>query len=134
LKRETLTIGRLADKADVNIESIRYYERVGLIKQPRKPMSGYRQYPHELIERIRFIKRAQTYGFNLVEIKELLKIGDGHCHDVQKKAIEKRDQIKCQIKDLNKLVKTLDTLITTCDSNQSEKGCPIVKALGANTK
>ncbi len=127
MKTETLTIGRLADRADINIESVRYYERVGLIRQPRKPVSGYRQYPVELVERIRFVKRAQAYGFSLHEIKDLLKIGDGRCHDVQQKAIEKRDYINNQINDLKKLVQTLDQLIEACDLNQSNSGCPIVK-------
>ncbi len=128
--QDTFTIGRLADKANVNIESIRYYERVGLIKQPRKPVSGYRQYPVSFIERIRFIKQAQTYGFNLLEIKDLLKIGDGNCRDVQQKAIQKRDQINQKISDLKSLVKTLDELISRCDSTTSSQTCPIVKTLG----
>ncbi len=128
--KKYLTIGRLAARAGINVESVRYYERVGLIEQPPKPQTGYRQYPVALVERIRFIKRAQAYGFTLNEIKELLEIADGHCHDVQQKAIEKRDRIKSQISDLKRLVKVLDQLIEACDSNQSEQACPIVRAFG----
>ncbi len=125
---QPLTIGRLAAKAGINVESVRYYERVGLIEQPPKPLSGYRHYPAELVDRIRFIKRAQAYGFSLNEIKDLLAIGEGHCHDVQQKAIAKRRHIKKQIKDLNRLVKALDQLIGACESNRSEQGCPIVRS------
>lgn len=130
MANNTLSIGALAKAASVNLESIRYYERVGLIKQPRKPVSGYRQYPRELVNRIRFIKQAQTYGFSLIEIKDLLSMGDGRCHDVQNKAVEKREYIKKQISDLKRLLHTLDELIDSCDSNTEGYSCPIISTLG----
>jgi len=130
MNKDTLTIGALAAAAAVNLESIRYYERVGLIKQPRKPLSGYRQYPCELVSRIRFIKQAQAYGFSLEEIKDLLSMGDGRCHDVQNKAVQKREYIKGQISDLKRLVKTLDELIDSCNSNSTGYACPIIDTLG----
>lgn len=130
MANETLTIGVLAELASVNVETIRYYERVGLIRQPRKPVSGYRQYPDEFVNRIRFIKQAQSYGFSLNEIKDLLSMGDGRCHDVQTKAIEKRGHIKKQISDLKRLLKTLDELIDSCSSNRVGYSCPIISTLG----
>jgi MerR family mercuric resistance operon transcriptional regulator len=72
MSSEALTIGRLAKSANVNVETVRYYQRVGLIKEPPKPPAGYRVYTGDTINRIRFIKRAQQLGFTLHEITELL--------------------------------------------------------------
>ena len=70
------TIGILAKAAEVNIETVRYYQRVGLIKEPAKPLQGYRTYPSVTLNRIKFIKRAQQLGFSLTEIAELLELGE----------------------------------------------------------
>lgn len=92
---KSLTIGKLA-AADVNVETIRYYQRLNLISKPLRPIQGYRQYPAEFLLRIRFIKRGQHLGFTLKEIQELLDLGDGHCLGVQQltagkiKTIEER--------------------------------------------
>lgn len=72
----TLTIGKLANAAGVNVETIRFYERKGLITQPQKPIEGFRQYSSETLQRLYFIKRAQDLGFTLDEISSLLKLGD----------------------------------------------------------
>lgn len=124
----SLTIGFLARAAAVNIETVRYYQRVGLITTPPKPENGYRQYPTDTIDRIQFIKRAQKLGFNLTEIAELLDLGDGHCEDVRQRAQHKRDMIDQQLKDLTALRTTLDDLINACLSDD-KKQCPIVKTL-----
>ncbi len=126
---KTLTIGFLAREADVNIETIRYYQRVGLIQEPEKPVSGYRVYPLETIDRITFIKRAKNLGFSLKEIIELLELGDGRCGDVRHHAEDKLRQIDTQIKDLKKLRKTLDILIKTCQIDTDKAHCPIVETL-----
>lgn len=126
---KTLTIGHLARAADVNIETVRYYQRIGLIQEPKKPQTGYRVYPPETIDRIKFIKRAKILGFSLQEITELLELGDGHCNDVRIRAEEKREHIDQQIKDLKKLRKTLDTLIKTCQTAPDTARCPIVETL-----
>ncbi len=73
-----LTIGFLAGAAEVNVETVRYYQRFGIIDEPLKPFDGYRVYPPETVGRIRFIKRAKQLGFSLKEISELLELGDGH--------------------------------------------------------
>lgn len=126
-----LTIGSLAKVAEVNIETIRYYQRIGLINEPAKPAQGYRIYPHESLIRIKFIKRAQQLGFSLQEIGELLELGEGHCNDIRLRAEEKRTQIDRQIKDLKKLRGTLDELINSCHTNSKSNHCAIVDTLTA---
>lgn len=124
-----LTIGYLARAAGVNIETVRYYQRFGLIDEPPKPASGFRVYPKETIDRILFIRRAKELGFSLKEIAELLQLGDGHCEDVRQRAEEKQAHIDEQIKDLRRLRKTLDKLIKACQSDSDPAHCPIVETL-----
>ncbi|VAW53632.1 Transcriptional regulator, MerR family [hydrothermal vent metagenome] len=124
-----LTIGRLAKLAAVNIETIRYYQRIGLIAEPAAPASGYRKYSYKVAENIRFIKRAQHLGFSLREIADLLNIGDGHCDDVRVRAEKKRNKIEQQIRDLQTLRTTLDQLICECHSGKNGQHCPIVESL-----
>ncbi len=126
---KALTIGYLARMAGVNIETVRYYQRTGLIDEPPKPSSGYRIYPLQTVGRIKFIKRAQGLGFSLKEINELLELGDGHCADVRVKAEEKRAHIEQQIIELTKLRNTLDTLINSCQNTDDSVHCPIVETL-----
>ncbi len=130
--KKPLTIGQLAKQAKVNVETVRYYQRFGLIDEPIKPLDGYRIYTTETIDRIRFIKRAKELGFSLKEIAELLALSDGHCDDVRIRAQEKREQVEKQIADLKRLKKTLDHLITSCQSDNSTTNCPIIDTLAAN--
>jgi len=124
-----LTIGKLAHSAGVNVETIRYYQRVGLLEEPAKPAWGYRHYPAETVARIRFIKRAQQLGFTLKEISELLSLGDGHCTDVQTLAEQKRDKIDQQISDLQAMRQVLTHLVEACQSNRSSDHCSVIDAL-----
>ncbi len=128
------TIGRLAKAADVNVETIRYYQRVGLISEPPKPFSGFRIYPNETVSRIRFIKRAQKLGFSLKDIVHLLELGSGHCNDVREQAEGKLAHIELQIKDLQSMRKTLKKLIIECHSGDQNRGCPIVASLSKSTE
>jgi len=132
MKQPPLTIGRLAKAADVNVETIRYYQRINLINEPRKPPEGFRVYPDETIDRIRFVKRAQKLGFNLQDISRLLALGDGHCNDVREEAEIKLIQIEAQIKDLQSMRKTLKKLIGECNDDNKNGNCPIVKSLTGN--
>lgn len=125
----TLTIGKLAKQANVTIETIRYYQRKGLLIEPTKPAIGYREYPSEAIFRLRFIKHAQQSGFTLKEIAELLSLDGGHCKDVQQLAEKKRHQIDEQIKDLSALRKVLDNLVKGCQQDQSTHHCSLIDAL-----
>lgn len=132
MSEEELTIGFLAKAAEVNIETIRYYQRIDLITEPVKPASGYRTYPLKTLKRIKFIKRAQQLGFSLSEIAELLQLGDGNCADVRQRAEEKRAHIEQQINDLHNLRNTLSELISSCQSGSDTSHCAIVETLSAN--
>ncbi len=124
-----LTIGKLAKQANVTIETIRYYQRKGLLDEPAKPDTGYRHYPTEAIARIRFIKRAQQAGFTLKEISDLLSLDSGHCEDVRKMAEQKRRQIDDQLKDLTALRQVLDNLVKGCQTDPSSEHCSLINAL-----
>ena len=124
-----ITIGKLAKKANVTIETIRYYQRRGLLFEPEKPAHGYRQYSVDVITRIRFIKHAQQCGFTLKEISELLFLDSGHCQDVQKMAEQKSQQINQQIKDLIALKNVLDSLVEGCQKSPSTESCSFIDAL-----
>ena len=124
-----LTIGNLAKAANVNVETIRYYERIGLIEQPVKPDQGFRKYPLQSIQNLRFIRRAQELGFSLEEISELFLLGEGHCADVRQRAEAKRNRIESQIRDLRALREALDELIRACHHRDNEHKCPIVQSL-----
>ncbi|CDT56049.1 Mercuric resistance operon regulatory protein [Vibrio coralliirubri] len=120
-----LTIGKLADAAGVNVETIRFYERKGLITQPQKPIEGFRQYSSEILQRIHFIKQAQELGFTLDEISSLLKLGDKDCQEVQAFAQKKLILIRKKIIDLQRLESNFSNLIYLC-SNTPNSSCPIV--------
>ncbi len=131
VSKADLTIGHLARAAGVNVETVRYYQRVGLVKEPRKPIEGFRHYPADTVDRIKFIKRAQQLGFRLPEIAELLELGDGRCKDVRSRAEEKRAQVEAQIRDLKALRATLDSLIRACRSGRDTTHCPLVQTLAS---
>jgi len=124
-----LTIGQLAAAVGINVETVRYYQRIGLVNEPRKPEHGFRKYTNQTVERIMFIKRAQKLGFNLKEIADLLALGDGNCRDVRISAEKKREKIQKQIHDLQALQDTLTLLINTCHSGKENQKCPIVETL-----
>ena len=106
-KMSPLTIGKLAKQTEVTIETIRHYQRIGLLTEPAKPAGGYRVYSADAIARIRFIKRAQQAGFTLKEIATLLSLDGAHCTDVRQLAEQKCRQIDQQIKDLTALRQVL---------------------------
>lgn len=123
------TISNIAKLLNVNIETIRYYERRGLIDQPGKPLTGYREYPAQTVQRIQFIKRAKELGFTLDEIENLLRLGDTHCEDIQSIAEIKLNTIQSKITDLESLKTVLDNLIIQCRTNLDRTHCPIVESL-----
>lgn len=129
LPNQEMTIGQLAGAAGVNVETIRYYQRIKLITEPKKPLQGYRKYTRVILEQILFIKRAQQLGFNLQEIADLLELGDGYCNDVRIQAEKKLNKIEKQIKDLLTLQTSLNQLINSCYSGKSNQKCPIVQTL-----
>ncbi len=128
-QHDTLSIGQLARAADVNVETIRYYHRIGLVEQPALPASGYRRYPARVLQQLLFIKRAQKLGFSLQEISELLQLSSGSCMDVRQRAEQRREKINRQIKDLQALSDILGELIDECKQESSENYCPIIESL-----
>ncbi len=121
---EGLTIGRLAREAGVNVETVRYYQRRGLLPEPPRPAGGIRRYPHATVARIRFIKRAQRLGFTLTEIGELLSLGDGHCDEVQALARRKCAAIEARIRDLETMAVALRALLSQCEGGMPSPVVP----------
>lgn len=132
----SLTIGKLAKQTGVTIETIRHYQRIGLLPEPDKPDSGYRCYSADAITRIHFIKRAQQAGFTLKEIATLLSLDGAHCADVRQLAEQKCLQIDQQIKNLTALRQVLGTLVNDCQQTASTARCAILDAFcdNASTK
>lgn len=128
-----MTISRAAQRAGVGVETIRFYERRGLIRQPPRPRSGgYRFYDNNVVERIRFIRQAQELGFSLREIKELLSLRAdpaADCGDVRAQAVTKRQEVDRKIAQLQHMRGALDTLIATCPGGGALRACTIIDAL-----
>jgi MerR family mercuric resistance operon transcriptional regulator len=124
-----LTIGSLASKASISVETIRYYERRGLIKQPVKPKIGYRKYGGDTLQRLLFIKRAKSLGFGLDDIEKLLILSEGRCADVQSIAEQKLNHIKTRVQDLQRLEDVLEQLVRQCSNNVVNAHCPIIETL-----
>ncbi len=127
-----LTIGKLAKAVGVNIQTVRYYERRRLLSPMARRPSGYRLYGDEALRRLHFIKNAQTLGFTLHEIAELLNLrvsSVARCGDVRRKAQAKLVQVAAKVRDLRALAQALQGLIQTCRAGQPSDRCPIVKSL-----
>ncbi|QGQ21219.1 MerR family DNA-binding protein [Gimesia benthica] len=126
-----LTIGRVAQAAGVGVETVRFYERKGLVDQPRIK-APFREYPPEAIDRIRFIKRAQELGFTLAEVEQLLSIADNpgsSKREVKQLAGQKLSEIRQKIDDLKRLADTLDTLYEKCSGHGALEDCPIILSI-----
>lgn len=132
-----LTIGKAAVRAGVGIATLRFYERRGLIDQPPKPAHGYRIYPAETVERIRFIRQAQEIGFSLQEIAELLSLRadpDADCADVRARAIGKRDEVLARLERLQRIRDALEALIARCPGGgENVACCTILDAMDGST-
>lgn len=127
---ENLTIGTLAKRAGVNVETIRYYQRRDLLQEPAKPRAGFRHYTPETVKRVRFIKRAQALGFTLDEITGLLALNETKaCIQTRGIAAHKLELIEEKIADLAKIKKALAHLIRACDTSSSSAPCPIIHLL-----
>ena len=126
-----LKSGDVARRADVNVETVRFYERQGLLPAPPRAPSGYRQYDEEHVQRIRFIKRAQSLGFTLREIADLLALKvepGGKSRDVKALAAQKIAEIDVKIHDLTRIKSTLETLHAACNGEVPIHDCPILLA------
>jgi MerR family mercuric resistance operon transcriptional regulator len=127
---ERRTIGALARQAGVNVETIRYYQRRGLVPEPAKPLGGIRSYAPEHVQRLRFIKQAQQLGFSLEEVGELLSLEDGlHCREVEAIAGQKLATVRERIAQLRTMEGALATLVRQCSRNKGKVRCPLIAAL-----
>jgi len=127
-----MTIGRVAKTTGVGVETIRFYERKGLIPDPPRRASGYRQYSEDTIARIRFIRRAKELGFTLNEIHELLSLRvdpTSTCGDVKHRAKDKVRDIEAKIESLRKMKRALEQLASSCTGTGPTSECPILEAL-----
>jgi MerR family mercuric resistance operon transcriptional regulator len=128
-----LTIGRLADEAGVNVETIRYYQRRGLMPQPDKPRHGHRRYGGDSVKRVRFIKRAQLLGFTLEEIESLLALDEAlACAETRELAEHKLKVIEDKLAKLEAMHEALSALLRQCSLGVAQGGCPITHALAAD--
>lgn len=127
-----LTIGKLARQTQVTIETIRYYQRIGLLTEPHKPAEGYRIYSADTVARLGFIRRAQQLGFTLKEIGSLLLLDGNRCEDVRQIAIQKCLQIDEKIQDLTALRQALEGLVNNCQQTAPVAHCAILDAFVDN--
>lgn len=128
--RDDLTIGGLARRSGVNVETIRYYQRRALLREPPKPSGGFRRYPDESVKRVLFIKRAQTLGFTLEEIQGLLALDEQKgCIETREIAVHKLELIAENIVDLSKMKESLARLMSSCDAAGAGAPCPIIHLL-----
>jgi len=127
---DTLTIGRVADAAGVNVETIRFYQRLGLLAEPPRPPAGVRRYGMEFVARLRFIKRAQQLGFSLAEVQRLLVLEDPQsCGKARSLAAEKLTLVEARIADLERMRGVLKELVARCDVRRGKVACPIIATL-----
>src|SRR5215472_10359655 len=137
MEMESLTIGRLARAVGVNLETVRYYERRGLLPKPPRTGSGYRLFPMEAKRRLRFIRRAQELGFSLGEIRELLSLRvapTAKSADLRRRARAKITDIEEKIRSLQSIKKALRDLTQTCPGCGPVRDCPILESLDAEDK
>ena len=137
-KANSLTIGGLAKAANVNVETIRYYQRRGLLSEPKRPPGGIRHYGSAAIDRLTFVKTAQQLGFSLDEISDLLRLEDGtHCEEASALAEHKLKDVREKIERLVKIEKALSEMVSQCHAQPDSIACPLIASLhegGIGTK
>ena len=128
----SLTIGEVAKQTGIGVETVRFYEKSGLIDEPPRTEAGYRQYPEDTASRVRFIRHAKELGFTLTEIKELLNLRldpTTTCEDVRQVAEEKLRNVRAKIQSLQGIEMALGDLIGACAVGGPDGECPILEAL-----
>lgn len=130
---EQFTIGTLAKHTGVHVETIRYYQRRGLVGEPDRPLGGIRHYTPAHARRLRFIREAQTLGFNLEEVADLLALEDGrHCREAEQLGSRKLAMVRERIVQLRRVEKVLTALVDQCHCNTGKIRCPLIAALENN--
>ena len=122
------TIGRLAKELNINVETIRFYEKEGLISQPIKPETGYRQYGSEVANKLKFIAKAKALGFTLKEISSLMSM-ENNCVQVEILGLQKLEIIRNKIADLQRLETVISEMTNSCKTNKDQSTCPIIDSL-----
>jgi len=131
MNQNSFTIGQLAREAEINLETVRYYERQGLLQKPPRAPSGYRLFPRDAARRLRFIKRAQSLGFSLSEIRELLtlRLSQRSSAAIRERAEAKITDIERKIRSLESMRKSLRKLTSACGGCGPISECPIIDSL-----
>ena len=125
-----LTIGAVAEAAGVNVETIRFYQRRGLLPEPDKPYGSIRRYGAADVERVKFVKAAQRLGFSLDEVASLLMLDDGtHCDEARQLAEQKLADVRAKLADLRRIESVLVTLVRDCRASHGTVSCPLISAL-----
>lgn len=125
-----LTIGAFAKAAGVNVETIRFYQRKGLLPEPEKPSGGIRRYGTTDVSRVRFVKSAQRLGFSLDEVAQLLKLEDGtHCNETAAFAALHLADVRARLADLRRMESALSKLVKECGAHPDSLSCPLIAAL-----
>jgi len=131
--KEGMTIGQLAAAAGVNVETVRYYQRIRLMSVPRKALGGIRRYGGEELSRLQFIKTAQGLGFTLEEIADLVKLDDGtQCAEAHDIAAHKLTMVRARLRDLQRIEKALARLVRQCETRRGAIRCPLIDSLVAD--
>ncbi|WP_386077442.1 Hg(II)-responsive transcriptional regulator [Vreelandella sp. F11] len=129
-KANAITIGGLAKAAKVHVETIRYYQRRGLLPEPQRPPGGIRRYGDADIDRLTFVKTAQQLGFSLDEISDLLRLEDGtHCQEASTLAEHKLRDVREKIERLEKIENALGKMVDRCHAQQGNISCPLIESL-----
>ena len=129
---KTLTIGTFARAADVNVETIRFYQRKGLLPEPTRPAGGIRRYGEADVARLKFVKSAQRLGFSLDEIAQLLRLEDGtNCADAAEVAAHRLDDVRTRLNDLQRIEAALSELVRACRTQHDDVSCPLIAMLNA---
>ncbi len=127
---DNLSIGAFARAAGVNLETIRFYQRKGLLPEPAKPYGSIRRYGQADVTRVRFVKSAQHLGFSLDEIAELLRLEDGtHCEEASRLAEHKLNDVRGKLADLTRMEAALSKLVRECSAYHGNVCCPLIAAL-----
>lgn len=127
---ETLTIGAFAKAAGVNVETIRFYQRKGLLQEPNRPIGSIRRYGPLDVDRVKFVKSAQRLGFNLDEVAQLLQLEDGaHCHEAADLATVRLADVRVRLTDLQRMESALSQLVMACATHRGRVSCPLIASL-----
>lgn len=128
--QSSLSVGAFAAAAGVNVETIRFYQRKGLLSEPTRPYGQIRRYGEADVARVKFVKSAQRLGFSLEEIAALLRLEDGtHCDEARVMAEEKLEDVRAKLRDLRRIESTLRRLVADCCAAEGTIRCPLIDAL-----